>query len=64
MVRCSDFLIRRLLTITPRADAGHLSQGVPAARVRKLWDKTPKNSEFFEAYVVFEGLAPGIYSSW
>jgi hypothetical protein len=48
-----------------RADAGDASQGVPGGSVVKYRvQASTKRPKRCEAYVVFEGLAPGIYNTW
>jgi hypothetical protein len=49
-----------------RADAGDATQGVPDGRVVKFRVLVPKARRRSRrvAYVVFEGLAPGIYNTW
>jgi len=47
-----------------RADAGDASQGVDGGKVAKINDSPWQHCGRRAAYVVFEGLAPGVYSSW
>jgi hypothetical protein len=49
-----------------RHHAGHASQGYPGGTAVRMKVITPKKrrGDKCEAYVVFEGLAPGIYTSW
>jgi hypothetical protein len=49
-----------------RPDAGDSTQGVPGGQVFKMQVTPPRRrrGRRCEAYVVFEGLAPGIYNTW
>jgi hypothetical protein len=48
-----------------RADAGEATQGVPGGQVVKYRVTPPKRRhKKCTAYVVFEGLAPGVYNTW
>jgi hypothetical protein len=48
-----------------RADAGDASQGVPGGTVARIHVSPPRQRRGRSAaYVVFEGLVPGIYESW
>lgn len=46
-----------------RSLAGAAIQGVPGSRAEALTKRTKRRSKF-NAYVVFFGLRPGVYSSW
>jgi hypothetical protein len=52
--------------ISRRADAGDATQGVPGSHVVKIQVAPPRSRRRGPraAYVVFEGLAPGIYHTW
>ena len=49
----------------PRPDAGDATQGVPGGTVRRMRVTVPRRRKGRHvAYVVFEGLAPGVYDTW
>jgi hypothetical protein len=54
------------LMIFIRHRAGHLSQGYPGGKAIRMRVKPPQTKHKFKpaAYVVFEGLMPGIYDTW
>lgn len=69
MVRCPSFrcnLLTIYLQCSCRADAGDATQGVPGGRVYKMRVVPPTQRRRGRrvAYVVFEGLAPGVYDTW
>jgi hypothetical protein len=55
------------IIIFARHTAGHLSQGYPGGKAIKVRVQPPQNDRRkfkAAAYVVFEGLMPGIYDTW
>lgn len=69
MVRCPSFrcnLLTIYLQCSCRADAGDATQGVPGGRVYKMQVVvlTRRRRGRRAAYIVFEGLAPGVYNTW
>lgn len=52
---------------SPRQAAGHFTQGILGGHVYKMQVVVPNHGRrrrHCVAYVVFEGLAPGIYNAW
>ena len=47
-----------------RHGAGHLSQGYPGGKAIRVTPPRKKYRFPPAAYVVFEGLMPGIYDTW
>ena len=47
-----------------REDAGDASQGVYGSKVAEIHVSPQRCRGRCAAYVVFEGLAPGVYDSW
>ena len=52
--------------LLPRPDAGDATQGVPGGTVYRMRVVVPRQRRRGRraAYVVFEGLTPGVYDTW
>jgi hypothetical protein len=62
----TDNHIPLILSLFSRADAGDTTQGVPGGSVRRFRVDVPERRRRGRraVYVVFEGLAPGVYNTW